>query len=92
MEWFECSGQGKLSGFSIVYTGLPAMIARGHNRANPYIAGVVQLAEGPIINAQILDHDSDNIQVGIPLQLAFIKPQGENESDLAIAFKTAEGG
>src|SRR6266545_2635944 len=54
MEWVELSGEGRLAGFTIIYVGLPAMAERGYSRKNPYCAGVVHLAEGPAITAQIV--------------------------------------
>jgi uncharacterized OB-fold protein len=57
MEWVELSGQGKLAGFTIIYVAPSAMLAAGYDRKNPYCVGVVRLAEGPAISAQILGVD-----------------------------------
>ncbi len=82
MEWFEFSGQGKLAAFTIVYIGTAAMIAAGYDRKNPYCVGIVDLAEGPKMSAQILGvdvHHPESIKIGMPLKLTFVE-RGEGEA------------
>jgi uncharacterized OB-fold protein len=82
MEWVELSGRGKLVAFTIVYVGTSAMIAVGYDRKNPYCVGVVELAEGPKVSAQILNVDvtrPEQIKIGMPLQAKFIE-RGEGEA------------
>ena len=82
MEWVELSGQGKLAGFTIIYIAPSAMIAAGFDRKNPYCVGVVRLAEGPAISAQILGVDVKNpeqIKIGMPLKATFVE-RGEGDA------------
>ncbi len=82
MEWFEFSGQGKLAAFTVVHIGTTAMIAAGYDRKNPYCVGIVDLAEGCKISAQILGVDvlhPENIEIGTPLKLTFVE-RGEGEA------------
>ena len=82
MAWVEVSGKGKLAAFTAVYIGPNAMIAAGYDRKNPYMTGVVQLDEGPLISAQILGLDAAQPEVGnigTPLKVAFIE-RGEEEA------------
>ncbi|MBM3130206.1 MAG: Zn-ribbon domain-containing OB-fold protein [Chloroflexi bacterium] len=82
MEWVELSGRGKLVAFTIVYVGTSAMIAAGYDRKNPYCVGVVELAEGPKISAQILGVDvlhPEQIKIGMPLQAKFVA-RGEGDA------------
>jgi hypothetical protein len=82
VEWHEFGGQGKLLAFSTVYIAPTAMIAAGYSRTNPYVAGIVQLAEGPSISAQILGLDPtkpESIAIGAPLTLTFVE-RGEGEA------------
>lgn len=82
MEWIELSGRGKLVAFTIVYVGTSAMIAAGYDRKNPYCVGLIELAEGPKISAQILDVDvthPEQIKIGMALQAKFIE-RGEGEA------------
>lgn len=82
MEWVELSGQGKLAGFTVIYVAPSAMLAAGFDRKNPYCVGVVRLAEGPAISAQILGVDVKNpaqITIGMPLRVTFVE-RGEGNS------------
>ncbi len=65
MEWVELSGRGKLAAFTSVYIGTSAMIEAGYDRTKPYVAGIVELEEGPRISAQILDLDATDTSIGL---------------------------
>jgi uncharacterized OB-fold protein len=90
MEWVEMGGQGKLVAFTAIYIAPTAMIEAGYGRDNPYCAGVVQLAEGPAISAQILGVDPaipDAIQVGTPLRVAFVRRGEGEQARTCLAFE-----
>jgi uncharacterized OB-fold protein len=81
MEWVEMSGDGELLAFTTVHIAPTAMIEAGYDRKNPYCAGIVQLAEGPAISAQILGVDParpQEIEIGTPLRVVFVR-RGEGE-------------
>ena len=67
------------------------MIDAGYDRKNPYVAGVVELVEGPRISAQILGLDAtrpDMGWIGRPLRATFVE-RGEGEKRRAyLAFET----
>ena len=82
MEWQEMSGQGKLVAFTAVTVAPSFMEEEGYGRDNPYLAGVVELEEGPRISANILGLDArepDKVAVGTPLRVRFIE-RGEGDS------------
>lgn len=86
MEWVELSGKGKLAAFTAVYIGPTAMIEAGYDRTRPYMTGIVQLDEGPMISAQILGLDAaqpDVNAIGTPLTVSFIE---RGEGDAARTF------
>ena len=90
MAWVEVSGKGKLAAFTAVYIGPNAMIAAGYDRKNPYMTGVVQLDEGPMISAQILGLDAAQPEVGsigTPLKVAFIERGEEEAQRTFLAFE-----
>jgi uncharacterized OB-fold protein len=81
MEWVEMSGEGRLLAFTTIHIAPTAMIEAGYDRNNPYCVGIVQLAQGPAISAQILGMDPtrpQEIEIGTPLRVAFIQ-RGEGE-------------
>ncbi len=91
IEWVGMSGEGKLLAFTTVHIAPTAMIEAGYDRKNPYCAGIVQLAEGPAISAQILGVDParpDAIEIGTPLRVAFVR-RGEGEAQRTyLAFES----
>ncbi len=81
MEWVEMSGRGTLVAFTSVYIGTSAMIDAGYDRSKPYVAGIVELEEGPCISAQIVGVDGkqpDIAWIGRPVRATFIE-RGEGE-------------
>lgn len=89
----ELSGRGTLAAFTIVYIGTAPMIAAGYDRKNPYCVGVIDLAEGAKISAQIVGVDvkhPEQIKIGTPLQATFIE-RGEGEAKKTfLAFEPAK--
>jgi uncharacterized OB-fold protein len=82
MEWAEMSGKGELLAFTTVHIAPSAMIEAGYDRKNPYCTGIVRLAEGPAISAQILGVDPakpEEIEIGTPLRATFVQ-RGEGET------------
>ena len=92
MEWVELSGEGTLAAFTAVFIGPTAMVEAGYDRTKPYMTGVVQLAEGPMISAQILGLDPahpDVAIIGAPLTVQFIQ-RGEGEAQRTVlAFQAS---
>ena len=90
MEWIELSGQGKLAAFTIVYIAPSAMIAAGYDRKNPYCVGVIDLAEGAKISAQILGVDVKTpaqIKIGMPLKATFVERGAGEAKKTFLAFE-----
>ncbi len=93
MEWVELSGDGKLAAFTAVHIGAPAMVEAGYDRNNPYLSGIVQLAEGPKISAQILGIDGNHpqkIKIGTPLKVTFIERGEAPKKQTFLGFITQE--
>jgi uncharacterized OB-fold protein len=92
MSWVEMSGEGKLVAFTTVHIAPTAMIEVGYGRDNPYCTGIVELAEGPAISAQILGVDPampEEIEIGTPLRVTFVQ---RGEGDQARTFLAFEPG
>jgi uncharacterized protein len=90
MEWTEFQGAGKLAAFTSIAVAPPAMAKEGFGRNNPYIVGVIELAEGNRIVGRIVGLDAKNpekITVGIPLKAEFIHPGPESDKATCLAFK-----
>ena len=61
---FTFSGRGKV--YSL--TSIPDAPA-GFEHAAPYTIALVQLEEGPVVTAQLTDVDSQNVQIGMPVEM-----------------------
>jgi uncharacterized protein len=67
--WEEASGQATLYTYSTVYANdLPPFADR-----LPYVAAVVDLAEGPRVMTNIIDCDVDQLQIGMAVEVAFVE-------------------
>jgi uncharacterized OB-fold protein len=67
VDWEEASGQATLYTWSVVHQNdLPPFGERV-----PYVAAVVDLAEGPRMMTNVVDCDADTLTVGMSLQVAY---------------------
>ena len=76
MEATTFSGEGELAAYSVIYVPPTEMIEAGFGRDNPNVAGIVKLAEGPMISAQIFGVDASKpaeIKIGTPLKALFVE-------------------
>ena len=92
LVWEEMKGTGQLAAFTCISIGPSFMIAEGYNRKNPYCSGVVELDEGPRVDARIEGVDSKNpetIKVGTPLTVKFIHRQRDDRPITYLAFAPA---
>lgn len=92
MEWVELSGRGTLAAFTSVYIGTSAMIDAGYDRNKPYVAAIVELAEGPRISAQLLEVDGkqpDIAWIGQPVRASFIERGDGDRRRAYLAFEMA---
>ncbi|GAB4501624.1 MAG: Zn-ribbon domain-containing OB-fold protein [Anaerolineales bacterium] len=90
LEWVESSGKGKLAGFTVIYTGPTFMAEQGFDRKNPYIAGIVELEEGPRISARITGLDASQpggIKIGTPLRVDFVEFGADEAKKTYLAFR-----
>lgn len=81
MVWEALSGDARLVAYTVVNIGPSAMIDAGYDRKNPYCTGIVELAEGPRMSAQIIGVDTtqpESIEIGMPLRVTFLN-RGDSE-------------
>lgn len=97
MDWYEFSGQGELAAFTSVFIGPARMSAAGYTRDNPYLTGIVRLAEGPMISARLIGLPADDpasIQIGAPVRVAFLHEEsahgGAANTGSVLAFEPAD--
>ena len=67
VDWEDASGRATLYTWSVVFQNdLPPFPERV-----PYIAAVVDLAEGPRMMTDLVDCSADDLSVGMPLEVVF---------------------
>ena len=67
VEWYDASGRATLYTWSVVYQNdLPPWPARV-----PYVAAVVDLAEGPRMQTNVIDCEFDALTIGMELEAVF---------------------
>lgn len=90
MQWVETKGKGRLVAFTCIAVGPPFMIDEGYDRQRPYVSGVVELEEGPRVDARIEEVDGnkpETIKIGTSLTAKFLhRGEGENMRTF-LAFK-----
>ena len=93
VEIMEFSGKGTLAAYTVISVPPVAMAEAGYSPKNPYCTGIVELAEGPRISAQILGVDVFNpqsIKIGIPLKMSLIERGEEESKQTFLAFEPVE--
>lgn len=90
MQWAQMKGMGKLAAFTCITVVPPSMMDQGYNRDNPYCSGVVELEEGPRVDARIEGVDvkhPENISVGMAMKVKFIHINEGDEQETYLAFE-----
>ena len=73
VEWQEASGRATVYTYSVVHQNdLPPF-----NQRVPYVAAIVDLAEGPRMMTNLVDAPIEEISVGMPVEVTFQKISDE---------------
>jgi uncharacterized OB-fold protein len=90
MQWVEMKGKGKLAAFTCIAIGPAFMAAEGYGRKNPYCVGVVELEEGPRVDARIEGvgpSKPESIKVGTPMKAKFLHRGRDVDKKTFLAFE-----
>lgn len=81
------SGRGELYSYTVIAGGGAPPEFSGQARAKGrYVVGLVQLAEGPRVIAQVVDVEPDEVHVGMPLRVV-LRRIYEEEGVVRYGFK-----
>lgn len=75
LEDIDFEGEGTLVTYTLVHDGM-----EGREVETPYLLGIVELAEGPRLTAQLVDLDREDVEIGMPLEARFRKLGEASES------------
>ena len=95
VEWEEREGEGRLAAFTVIAVAPPSMIARGYDRKNPYVSGVVELDRGGRVVARIVGVDAtrpESIRVGMRMRVRFLHLEEPPAQETCLAFEPVEAG
>lgn len=67
LEWVEASGRGTVHTYTVIHRGIPGWLEEG-----PYVAAVIDLDEGVRMTSNIVDCPSEQVRVGMPVQVTFV--------------------
>lgn len=91
-ELVEFSGKGELTTYTVIYVPATEMVEAGYNAKNPYLTGIITLAEGPRVSAQVVDVDLSDpaaIKIGMPVVMTPFERGPEDAKRKVLAFKPA---
>lgn len=94
MQWVQMDGKGKLAAFTCISIGPAFMAAEGFNRKNPYCVGVVELDEGPRVDARIEGVQTskpEEIKIGAPMTVKYLHRGQEGQKKTFLAFEPLGG-
>ena len=90
MSWQELRGQGKITGFTSIAIAPGFMTQQGYGRDNPYLTGIVQLAEGPSISGRLVKMDAtrpEEVAIGTPVSAVFLEDERDGQKRMMLGFR-----
>ncbi len=76
---FQFSGRGEVYSHTTVHNP-----PEGYQEMAPYTVALVKLEEGPLITAQLTDVESDEVKIGLPVEMVTRKLQTQGDEGLII--------
>ena len=74
LEWVEVSGKGSVYSYTIVRRAAHP----GFTNDVPYVYAIIELAEGPRLISNVIDCNIGEVQIGMPVTVAFEDVTREN--------------
>ena len=78
-EPYAFSGRGEVYSHTTVYNA-----PEGYEEYVPYAVALVKLEEGPLITAQLTDVATDEVKIGMPVEMVTRKLQTQGEEGLIV--------
>jgi uncharacterized OB-fold protein len=82
-HWTTLSGRGEVYSFTTMYNA-----PTGFEEYAPYTMALVKLAEGPMITAQLTDVETEQVKIGMPVEMVTRKlTQDGDEGQILYGYK-----
>jgi uncharacterized OB-fold protein len=72
---FQLSGDGEVFSYTIVHEA-----AEGFDMQVPYVLALVKTVEGPMLTGQVVDIETGEIRIGLPVRAMFRKLREEGKA------------
>lgn len=79
MQPFTFSGRGEVYSYSTLFYA-----PLGYEEFIPYTVALVQLEEGPLVTAQLTDVDSDEVRIGMKVEMVTRKLREHGEDGVIV--------
>ena len=73
----EFSGKGKVYSFTVIRAP-----PEGFESFAPYVVGIIELNEGPMLTSQIVDCIPEDVSIGMPVEVCFRKIREEGKDGI----------
>ena len=82
-RWTNLSGQGEVYSYTTMYSAPTAF-----EEYTPYTVALVKLAEGPLVTAQLTDVNTEEVSIGMPVEMVTRKlSQDGEEGQILYGYK-----
>jgi uncharacterized OB-fold protein len=78
-EPFTFSGKGEVYSYSTMYHA-----PEGYQAFAPYTVALVRLEEGPLVTAQLTDVDTEEVEIGMPVEMVTRKMREYGEDGVIV--------
>jgi len=78
-ELYTFTGLGEVYSYTTIYDA-PA----GFEQYAPYTVALIKLEEGPLVTAQLTDIDSNQVEIGMPVEMVTRKLRAEGEEGMIV--------
>jgi uncharacterized protein len=81
---YQFSGKGEVFSYTTIYEA-PA----GYEDFAPYTIGLIKLAEGPMVTAQLTDLGADPVEIGMPVEMVTrkLRTDGDERGIIIYGYK-----
>lgn len=76
---YQFSGKGEIYSYTTIYDA-----PEGYEHIVPYTVALIQLAEGPMIAAQLTDIDTKKVEIGMPVEMVTRKLREDGKTGIIV--------
>jgi uncharacterized protein len=78
-ELYTFTGVGEIFSYTTIYDA-----PQGFEQYAPYIVALIKLEEGPLVTAQLTDVNTNDVQIGMPVEMVTRKLRADGEEGMIV--------